>query len=185
MRDNADLKSRPLALVAALLLTAACLVLPFAADAAPDDPDLVSHADYPHGTLELSAGQIGLADSLSDPLVLGVEYVLPPMGRWGLRPSAGYTWSDNDAHYGYVAVRRDFNPAGRWLLTPSFGAGLFTDSDQLRLGHELEFRTSLAIAYRFDNRYRLGAAVFHLSNGGISEINPGTESAVLFFSRSL
>lgn len=176
MLDNPEIKPRPFALVAALFLTAACLILPVAADAeaAPDEPDL-----------ELSAGQIGLADSLSEPLVLGAEYVLPPMGPWRLRPSVGYTWSDNDAHYGYVAVRRDFNPAGRWLLTPGFGAGVFTDSDQLRLGHELEFRSSLAVAYRFDNRYRLGAAVFHLSNGGISEINPGTESAVLFFSRPL
>jgi len=56
--------------------------------------------------------------------------------------------------------------------------GIFHDSEELSLGNDLEFRSGLEIAYEFRNKIRAGIAIFHLSNGGTSNKNPGTESLV-------
>ena len=41
---------------------------------------------------------------------------------------------------------------------------VLVQGDGLDLGYGLEFRSQLEIAYRFDNRSRLGVAVSHMSN---------------------
>ena len=64
------------------------------------------------------------------------------------------------------------------MLIPSFGVGLFDDSEEVQLGNKLEFRSGIEIAYEFRNKVRAGVAIFHLSNGGISNQNPGTEALV-------
>ena len=64
-------------------------------------------------------------------------------------------------------------------MIPSFGVGIFTDSDEIELGNELEFRSGVELAYQFRNKIRAGIAIFHLSNGGISSENPGTEALVI------
>lgn len=135
--------------------------------------------------LEFSLGQIGIAEDLSEPLLLGVEYFSRPLSRWKLRPGLGFTWSASDVNYLYATIRRDFYLGKRWLLTPGVGIGLFNDSRQLDLGHDVQFRSSLALGYRFTRGYRLGVSIFHLSNGGISDANPGTEAAIIFFSLPL
>ena len=48
--------------------------------------------------------------------------------------------------------------------------------------HPLEFRSQIEFAYRFDDRSRLGLAVSHMSNASIANENPGTESAILYYS---
>jgi hypothetical protein len=40
----------------------------------------------------------------------------------------------------------------------------------------------LELAYRFDNRSRLGLAVSHYSNASIGDTNPGTETATVYYS---
>lgn len=59
----------------------------------------------------------------------------------------------------------------RWVLIPSFGAGLFKKGDGLDLGSRLEFRSGIEIARRFHGEYRIGVALFHLSvtsdSGGV------------------
>lgn len=132
--------------------------------------------------LELSVGQVGIAESLDDPLRVGIQYSFRPVTAWKLSPGLGFIWSENGARYVYTNVQRDFMLTDRLALTPSFGVGLFDDSDDLRLGHELEFRSGLSLAYQFANEYRLGAGVFHFSNGGLGDRNPGTESALVFLS---
>ncbi len=46
----------------------------------------------------------------------------------------------------------------------------------------MEFRSQIEFAYRFDDRSRLGVAVSHMSNASLGESNPGTESAMLYYS---
>ena len=38
------------------------------------------------------------------------------------------------------------------------------------------------IAYRFDDRSRLGVAISHYSNAGLGDTNPGTATLSLYFS---
>ena len=46
----------------------------------------------------------------------------------------------------------------------------------------MEFRSSLELAYRFDNRARLGLSFYHLSNASLDDNNPGTEVFSLNYS---
>ncbi|WP_166254671.1 acyloxyacyl hydrolase [Marinobacter salicampi] len=139
---------------------------------------------YPPGQslLNVTAGQVGIDRHLESPWRYGVEYRMAPVTRYRLVPSFGLAWTSDDANFIYAELRRDFHLGGRWLLTPSFGVGRFNSRPNLDLGLPLEFRSGLELSYRFEAGYRLGAAIFHLSNGGLSEENPGTEAAVLSFS---
>ncbi|MDP6622047.1 MAG: acyloxyacyl hydrolase, partial [Alphaproteobacteria bacterium] len=47
------------------------------------------------------------------------------------------------------------------------------------LGHWIEFRSQLELAYRFDDRSRLGVSLSHISNASLDDNNPGTESLML------
>ncbi|WP_422732780.1 acyloxyacyl hydrolase [Marinobacter azerbaijanicus] len=46
----------------------------------------------------------------------------------------------------------------------------------------MEFRSGVKSFYRFHNKLRLGIELFHLSNGGIADRNPGTEVAFISLS---
>jgi lipid A 3-O-deacylase len=125
--------------------------------------------------LGFSAGKLGVFGGDADPFEIGVAYRFKPVSRWSLVPAVGATVHDNGAYFVYAEVRREFWLGEAWLLTPSFGMGLFEDGKEFDLGHTVEFRSGLELGHRLDNGWRLGVALFHLSNGGIGDRNPGTE----------
>ena len=45
----------------------------------------------------------------------------------------------------------------------------------------MEFRSTIELGYRFDDRSRLSLAFGHLSNAGIGDSNPGTEVLTLYY----
>lgn len=128
--------------------------------------------------LSLNTGVVGLDDRFERPARHGVEYRHTPFSKWQLSPSAGYAWAEDGASYTYIDVKRDFRLHERWFVTPSFGPGYFSEGSSLDLGHELEFRSGVEISYRFHGRFRVGLAVYHLSNGSIADTNPGAEGVV-------
>ena len=65
----------------------------------------------------------------------------------------------DSAFYGFGGVLVDVFFGKRWVLTPSFAAGYYDNGDGVDLGHEVEFRSSIELSYRFDNRTRLGRVV--------------------------
>lgn len=128
--------------------------------------------------LNLTVGQAGIFDSGDPPLRYGIEYRGRSFSRWRLIPAVGAAIADNGASFVYTDLRHDFWLDDRWVVIPSFGVGAFDDGENLDLGHTIEFRSGLEVAYRFHGEYRVGVALFHLSNGGISDQNPGTEGLV-------
>ena len=84
---------------------------------------------------------------------------------------------------GDLGVLMDIFFGRRLVVTPNFAPSLYWKGTSGKdLGHPLEFRSGLEIAYRFDDRSRLGLAVHHLSNASISDDNPGTELLTLYYS---
>lgn len=82
-----------------------------------------------------------------------------------------------------AGVLMDIYFGNRWVLTPSFAPHYYNGGDdQLDLDYALEFRSQLELAYRFDDRSRLGVAVSHYSNASLGKSNPGTESALVYYS---
>ena len=94
---------------------------------------------------------------------------------WVLKPFAGVMGTTDAAIYGYGGFLTDFFFGRRIVVSPSFAVGLYEDGDGKDLGSVIEFRSALEVGWRFDNRARLSAMVYHISNAGIDDNNPGTE----------
>ena len=134
-----------------------------------------------YAMINITAGQVGILDDVEGDQRYGLEYRFKSFsGPWDFRliPAIGFAASSNGAAFLYSDLRHDFYLNDRWILIPSFGIGIFDDSEDIELGNTLEFRSGIEIAYQFSNKMRAGVALFHLSNGGISSSNPGTEALV-------
>jgi hypothetical protein len=71
----------------------------------------------------------------------------------------------------------------RVVVTPSFAPHLYAGGDDdLDLDYPLEFRSQLEVAYRMDDRSRVGLAISHYSNASLGDTNPGTETLSLYYS---
>ena len=68
------------------------------------------------------------------------------------------------------------------VLTPNVAAGYFARGNGTRLGSWVEFRSGAELAYRFADQSRLGIAVHHISNAGLTKQNPGEQSVLLMYS---
>ncbi|MGV6858221.1 MAG: acyloxyacyl hydrolase [bacterium] len=129
--------------------------------------------------LNLTAGKVGILQNLEADERYGIEYRFRPTKRYGVVPAIGYSRASDGASYTYTDVRKDFWLDDRWVAVPSFGLGYYRKGEELDLGYILEFRSGIELAYRFHGNFRTGIALYHLSNGGISDQNPGTEVLVL------
>lgn len=128
-----------------------------------------------------TAGQVGIQDDLEGPQRYGMEYRFTSFagpGGFRLIPAIGAAVSNNGANFIYSDLKHDFYINDQWLLIPGFGIGIFHNSREIDLGNDLEFRSGIELAYQFQNKVRTGVALFHLSNGGLSDHNPGTEALV-------
>ncbi len=104
---------------------------------------------------------------------------------WIFKPMVGGMATSDAAIYGFVGVNVDLFFGRRFVLTPNFAAGLYHDVDGKDLGHSVEFRSGIELAYRFDNRSRLGVAFHHISNASLDDNNPGTEILAIVYSLPL
>ena len=102
-----------------------------------------------------------------------------------LIPTAGLIAGAQGSLYVYGGVHVDLILDERWTFTPGWATGLYYRSPEFDLGGPLEFRTSLELSYRLANGSRVGACLYHLSNGGLFDRNPGSESLVLTYRAGL
>jgi len=96
-------------------------------------------------------------------------------GLWFVRPMVGVMATTDGAVYGYGGIYIDLPIVDRWIVTPSFAAGGYDDGDGKDLGHTVEFRSQIELAYRFRNRVRVSLGISHISNASLGDNNPGTE----------
>jgi hypothetical protein len=106
-------------------------------------------------------------------LALG-EYRLGDV-LWIVAPFVGAFGTAKGAFYGYGGFGFDVNFFQRFVATPSVAVGYFTHGSGLDLGAHTEFREGAEFAYRFENLSRLGVGMYHMSNAGIGQHNPGVE----------
>ena len=101
---------------------------------------------------------------------------------WILSPFIGTAGTSDGAFYGYGGFGVDVNFGPNVVLTPNVAAGYFARGHGTQLGSWLEFRSGAELAYRFADRSRLGIAVHHISNAGLTKQSPGEQSVVLMYS---
>ncbi len=132
-------------------------------------------------SLALAAGRydIGKRSGVAE---AGVEYRLASRA-YDLVPVAGVAANGDGAFWAYGGLQRPFRLGTRWRLTPGFAVALYeAGSDGKDLGGVVEFRSSLALGYRFAGGSTLGLTAHHLSNAGLYEDNPGSNSVVVTWS---
>lgn len=88
----------------------------------------------------------------------------------------------NNEFYAALGLLMNIELGRGWVLTPAFGGGYYKASGGLDLGLDAEFRSSLELARRFTNGHRVGICLSHLSNGALSDRNPGTETIGIVYS---
>ena len=85
----------------------------------------------------------------------------------------------NDEFYAALGVFLDVPLGQSWALTPSFGGGYYHAENGLDLGFDMQFRSAVELSRKFRNGMRVSVSFAHLSNGSLSEFNPGTETLSL------
>lgn len=89
--------------------------------------------------------------------------------------SAGTLWGGGGA-------LMNFNLGRGFTFTPSVGVGLYAKGgSDLDLNYPLEFRTQAELNYQFGTGQRIGLAVSHMSNLGLGDHNPGTETIGIYY----
>lgn len=130
--------------------------------------------------LSLECGLAQIFDSRQE-FYWAVEY-RPAARLFHFGPWFFFGTGRETAFYAAAGVLMDIRLGPAWVVTPAFGGGYYNAENGLDLGFDAEFRTSLEIARRFRNQHRLGLRVAHLSNGSLSDRNPGTETLALIYS---
>jgi len=116
-----------------------------------------------------------------DAIDLRVEYRSKVKILGFVKPWVGVEITSDAAAYGIVGVLADIYFGRRFVLTPSFGVGVYADGDGKDLGSAIEFRSQLELGYRFDNRSRMALAFGHISNAHLTDQNPGSEILTLYY----
>jgi lipid A 3-O-deacylase len=154
-------------LIVAVLTALMIAALP----ARADDPDFIS----------LGAGYLDWNRQGDEAAEFRLEY-RSDYKLWLFKPFGGLMGTSDGGFYAFAGILVDVYFGRRIVVTPSIAPGYYHDGGGLDLGHELEFRSQLEVAYRFDDRSRLGVAISHMSNASIGDKNPGTESAMVYYS---
>ncbi len=149
------------------------LALPGAAYA--DDPDF----------LTIGAGWFDFNRQKDEGAEFRVDY-RSDFKLWHFKPFLTAAGVTNGMTFIGGGILLDVYFGRRFVVTPSFAPTWWRGkTDELDLGHGLEFRSQIEFAYRFDDRSRLGIAVSHSSNASLDEINPGTETLLINYSYPL
>lgn len=162
--------ARPALLRRLWTAAAACLLLVPAAWADESDPALLA--------LGLGYYDINLRDDEAADFRL--EY-RSDLALWVIKPWAGLEVTSDGAVYGLGGLLADIALGPRFRLTPSLGVGAYHDGGGKDLGHTVEFRSQIELAYRFEGGPRLGLAFGHISNASLGDDNPGTEILTLYY----
>ena len=107
-----------------------------------------------------------------------------------LKPFVGIELTSDSAFYLVSGIYLEDNigalvtgKENNWNFTPSFGAGYYEDGNGLKLGNNVEFRTTLEFSYQLFNKDRIGISLSHISNANIGNKNPGVEIISLSYQK--
>ncbi|MEF8942513.1 MAG: acyloxyacyl hydrolase [Desulfohalobiaceae bacterium] len=131
--------------------------------------------------LGIGAGVFNVMDSNSG--VYGLIDYRPPFGIYGIGTWITLSATEDQAGYFSAGILKDFYLSKSFVLTPSFGIGIYNRAEEeLVLGHPVEFRSALKLSYELEDKSRIGVRFGHVSNADLGETNPGSEFLSLIYS---
>jgi hypothetical protein len=132
------------------------------------------------GFLTFGAGAFDFLESDTRAAQFELQY-RPELKLWLFQPMVGASVTSDGAAYAYAGLSLDIFFGNRIVVRPSLAAGLYHQGNGKDLGSVIEFRSAGEIAWRFDDRSRLGLEISHRSNAGLDSHNPGEETLMLFY----
>jgi len=133
----------------------------------------------PPAALSLYAGAAGIFD---DDTFACAAAGFRPAVRWfrHFGPDFLVGTGRHGEFYAAAGLFLDLPLGERLVLAPSFGVGYYNSAAHgCDLGFDLQFCSTLRLDWRFASGFRAGIAFSHLSNGALSDYNPGIESLFL------
>jgi len=117
----------------------------------------------------------GLNYHLSDNTfrVLNFIELNPVIGGFVTAKSASMFYSGFETNIGQDTI----------YLNLSSSAGIYSNGDGKDLGNDLQFKSELNIFYRLGKLSSVGLGSHHISNAGLSSVNPGTNNFYFIFNR--
>lgn len=103
---------------------------------------------------------------------------------WIFKPHVGFLVAGDGDYYGYAGILTDIKWTNHLVTTLSTAVGGY-GGHGYRLGSTVEFRSGIDFAWQFSDQSRLGVGIYHISNAGLTDRNPGSESALLSYSYPL
>jgi len=95
-------------------------------------------------------------------------------GAWG---AAGRADADGDAWFG-AGFALNYDLSETLFVEASFMPGYYVEGDTV-LGGNLHFRSLLGLGWNVSDRSAMILSIDHLSNGGLDDVNPGSEAIAL------
>ena len=120
-------------------------------------------------------GFVGPEEGENHSALLDLEYRFKPW-RFGIGPVIGASATSDGGAYLRAGFSRDFPFRERWNANITLAGGGYQRGNGKKLGKGFEFRSAIDLSYEAQPGVRFGAALAHLSNGGLSDSNPGVET---------
>lgn len=140
---------------------------------------LNSQSAYSSTVKELKGGAAiwSLMDE-ADRNAIHIAYTQQPIDDlFGVMPTILMVWGDEGQRYFAAGLAKDLYENGPWSIRFSFHTGVMDSAGEL--GDTVEFYSALAARYYVDKNWAVEAEVGHISNGGLGDTNPGSESFVI------
>jgi len=130
--------------------------------------------------LSLSAGTFDFNKKIKKSTLVRLEY------RSGnkilfLNPITGVMVNTDGGFFIFAGITTDLHLGKFLVLTHTFAPGYYNKGNSKELFYALEFRTKLELALKFNNNYRLGFSLSHISNASLGPPNPGVENLAINF----
>lgn len=115
-----------------------------------------------------------------------IEYRHDEKFLGALKPFVAVAATTTDSYFVGAGVLMDIYLGRRFVVTPSIAPHFYSGGNaKLDLDYAIQFRSQLELAYRMDDRSRIGIALSHYSNASLGLTNPGTEAATVYYSMAL
>ena len=105
--------------------------------------------------------------------ILNIIDINPVVGLFVTAKSASMLYSGFETNLGGDDI----------FLNISSSAGLYGNGDGKDLGNTLQFKSEVNLFYSLSNTTRIGLGSHHISNAGLSSVNPGTNNFYLILNR--
>jgi len=141
----------------------------------------IKRCEEMRGGCDPSSSGGALVNYKDSSIAYSVEYISEKKIFRLLKPYIGFNGTDKEAYYGYFGFGADlfFGLCKCFIITPTLAVGWYIDGNEIKMGNRVQFRSGGDIYYRFKNNTRIGVGLYHISNAGLGDQNPGAEQAIL------